>query len=104
MSDVEAGTTGVEVHFRPPDWIEGIVLDAAGEPAPGVTIRGVRWYRGVRSNVERLRTGADGRFRMPVGQGDLVEIRAGPTAAGAKREVVVPGVPAGTVDLVIRLK
>ncbi len=62
----------------------------------------------------RVRTGEDDRFRLEVGQGDVVDVHAGPPRdhnpsgaigpADPEREVVIPGVMAGARDLVIHLR
>ena len=111
---VQAGMSDVLVLLKSVQWIEGTVLDDRRDPVGGVTVFGVGTGEATALPRKRVRTGEDGRFRLKVGQGDVVDVHAGPprdyNPSGAIRppdpepEVVVSGVIAGTRDLVIRLR
>ena len=92
--------------------IEGRILTDSGNPAPGIMV-----YASIRGAGEGLtsrvvRTDPAGGFRLEVGEGDLVDVIAGPPAEerpgymtfpNPEKAVTVEGIRAGTRDRVIHL-
>ena len=112
---MEAGTTDVEVMLRRVAWIEGIVHDSTGQPAAAITVQGEMPGLAAGFRSPKVRTGSDGRFRLRVGEGDIVQIHAGPPPENdfppdtilkphPDHMVVIPGIAAGTTGLVITLR
>ena len=112
-ASVRAGSQDVEVLLRAMATVEGRILTDSGNPAPGIMV-----YASIRGAGEgfpsrAVLTDSGGGFRLEVGEGDLVDVIAGPptderpgyiTLPDPEKAVTVEGIRAGTRDLVIRLR
>ncbi|MBI1851614.1 MAG: sigma-70 family RNA polymerase sigma factor [Planctomycetes bacterium] len=110
-TDIDAGTTGVVLVMPRAVPIEGIVLDASGQPATKVLIT-VFDADGTRG--DQVVTGGDGRFHVEVAEGSKARLDArGPekfdgSALGVRAwfgdaDAIASDVAAGTRDVVLRL-
>jgi hypothetical protein len=117
VGGIMAGSTGVAIPLKRIAWVEGTVLDPTGGLAAGVVVVAFRQEQDKRlTHLDQTLSGSDGRFKVRAAEGDAVELRAArvdPRAnerAGvvqvmrSDRSAVVRDVPAGTKDVVVRLR
>jgi protocatechuate 3,4-dioxygenase beta subunit len=116
LRGVTAGSQGLEIPLKRIAWVEGTVVDVSGSPAAGALVAASIQEDAARaSHSAQMQCGTDGRFRLLVGEGDVLTIVAGPARPlrspfgdivpfrNPRRSASISDVRAGSKDVVIRL-